>query len=188
MTRQTGTVAKWLNHRGIGFITPDGQETAIGDDLLVHYSHIQQQPIGKDTFKTLAVGSRVEFDTTADPKNPGKRIAVCVTGVGGGDCERLTATSYKTKNKRGLYPVLVDNLTEEISWRDLKDHFRKCGFVDRVDIVTPAHSNLVDKGLADRQRQAIVRFLNEADAQKAVNEFSEFDFQGQTLRARRGSE
>ena len=26
MGRHKGTVAKWLNHKGIGFITPEGQE------------------------------------------------------------------------------------------------------------------------------------------------------------------
>jgi cold shock protein len=86
LSRQTGTVTKWLNHRGIGFITPDGQEPKVGEDLLVHYSHIQQ---GTETaFKTLLEGSKVEFETDQDPKDCNKLIAVKVTAVGGGDCER----------------------------------------------------------------------------------------------------
>ena len=32
---ETGVVAKWLNHKGIGFITPDGQESEEGKDILV---------------------------------------------------------------------------------------------------------------------------------------------------------
>ncbi|KAG7358346.1 cold-shock DNA-binding domain protein [Nitzschia inconspicua] len=84
--RQTGTVAKWLNHRGIGFITPDGQTSEVGKDLLVHYSHIKQ---GSETaYVSLREGSKVEFETAEDPKNLNKLIAVKVTAVGGGDCER----------------------------------------------------------------------------------------------------
>jgi cold shock protein len=84
--RQLGTVTKWLNHRGIGFITPDGQESKVGEDVLVHYSHIQQ---GTETaYKTLLEGSKVEFETAQDPKNSHKLIAVKVTAIGGGDCER----------------------------------------------------------------------------------------------------
>ncbi|KAG7341435.1 cold-shock DNA-binding domain protein [Nitzschia inconspicua] len=84
--RQTGTVAKWLNHRGIGFITPDGQTSEVGKDLLVHYSHIKQ---GSETaYVSLREGSKVEFETAEDPKNRNKLIAVKVTAVGGGDCER----------------------------------------------------------------------------------------------------
>jgi len=85
-TRQTGTVAKWLNHRGLGFIAPTGKKSAVGDDYLVHHSHIKQG--GGDKFKSLAVGTTVEFELAPDPKKAGKEIAVNVTGVGGGDCER----------------------------------------------------------------------------------------------------
>ena len=84
--RQTGIVAKWLNHRGIGFITPDGQEAEVGKDFLVHYSNIKQEPA--DGFKSLAEGTAVEFETTEDPKNPNKLIAINVTGVGGGNFPR----------------------------------------------------------------------------------------------------
>jgi cold shock CspA family protein len=84
--RLTGTVTKWLNHRGIGFITPDGQTSEVGKDLLVHYSHVKQ---GNETaYVTLLEGSKVEFEMDQDPKNPDKMIAVRVTGVGGGECEK----------------------------------------------------------------------------------------------------
>jgi cold shock CspA family protein len=33
-TRQTGVVAKWLNHKGIGFITPQGAEEGASDILV----------------------------------------------------------------------------------------------------------------------------------------------------------
>eukprot|EP00392_Amoebophrya_sp_AT5.2_P012038 g12132.t1 len=84
MSKQTGTVAKWLNHKGIGFITPDVDEDNSGD-ILVHYQQIQQTT--QDGFKSLAEGSKVEYETMDDPKNPGeKKVAINVTGEGGMDC------------------------------------------------------------------------------------------------------
>lgn len=181
MTRQTGTVAKWLNHRGIGFITPDGQESSIGKDLLVHFSQIQQKADGKDTFKTLNVGSRVEFETSVDPKNADKMIAVSVTGIGGVDCERRTSNPMRRRgpppsDKPG-FVVLVDNLPEDASWRDLKDAFRKCGFVDRADVVKRS----------DGEPQGTVSFSNEADADKAVDEMHGTELKGMTIQVTRKS-
>jgi cold shock CspA family protein len=86
--RHTGVVAKWLNHRGIGFITPDGQESEVGKDLLVHHANIKQGD--GNSFKSLARASKVEYETAPDPKHPDKQIATNVTGVGGGDCEKET--------------------------------------------------------------------------------------------------
>ncbi len=55
----TGTV-KWFNDaKGFGFITPEGG----GPDLFAHFSAIQSSG-----FKTLAEGSRVEFDVVSGPK------------------------------------------------------------------------------------------------------------------------
>ena len=168
--RQVGTVAKWLNHRGIGFITPDGAETVIGKDLLVHHSNIKQggnAAEGGDTFKTLAVGSRVEFDTAPDPKNTDKMIAINVTGVGGGDCERRTRYN---RNKE-TFTVLVDNVAESTTWRDLKDLFRKCGYVDRADI--------------DKNRQGIIRYTTEEGANSAVERYDGYELQGKKLQVKR---
>merc|ERR550514_2162285 len=58
---QTGTVALWLNHKGIGFITPD----AGGDDYLVHFSEIQGDA---EAFRSLGKGEKVEFELKADEK------------------------------------------------------------------------------------------------------------------------
>ncbi len=59
MTRVTGTVAKWLNHKGIGFITPEGQTSEEGKDILVHFSELKQE--SEDGFKSLEAGSTVSF-------------------------------------------------------------------------------------------------------------------------------
>lgn len=102
--RQVGTVAKWLNHKGIGFITPEGEEAKTGDesnDILVHYMQIKQA--SEDGFKSLEQGSKVEYELEADPKNPEKKIAVNVTGVDGADCapkKKGAAKGGKGKGKR----------------------------------------------------------------------------------------
>jgi len=94
--RHTGVVAKWLNHKGIGFITPDGEGEGAGD-ILVHYGQIKQA--SEDGFKSLEQGSKVEYSLEADPKNPEKKIAVNVTGVDGEDC--LPKRKGKGKGKGG---------------------------------------------------------------------------------------
>jgi len=83
MTRYKGTVAKWLNHKGIGFITPDegGDDVA---DVLVHYNEVKQE--SRDGFKSLMTGAPVEYELEQDPKDESKQIAVRVTGPDGDNC------------------------------------------------------------------------------------------------------
>jgi len=96
--RQTGVVAKWLNHKGIGFITPDGEEEG-ENDILVHYEQIKQET--EDGFKSLQAGSKVEYELAEDPKNADKQIAVKVTGPEGADCERKGKGRSKGSGKKG---------------------------------------------------------------------------------------
>jgi len=91
--RKTGVVAKWLNHKGIGFITPEGAE----EDVLVHFEQIKQNT--EDGFKSLAQGSKVEFELQQDPKNSEKFVAVNVTGENGEDCEPKKKGQGKGKGK-----------------------------------------------------------------------------------------
>jgi CspA family cold shock protein len=94
--RQTGTVAKWLNHKGIGFITPEGETEGV-NDILVHFQQIKQE--SEDGFRSLDQGSKVEYDLEADPKNPEKQVAVNVTGPDGADCAPKTKGRGKGKGK-----------------------------------------------------------------------------------------
>jgi CspA family cold shock protein len=56
-----GTV-KWFNDdKGYGFITPEDG----GKDLFVHHSAIQSEG-----FRTLAEGSKVEYEAEQGPKGP----------------------------------------------------------------------------------------------------------------------
>jgi cold shock CspA family protein len=67
--RQTGTVAKWLNHRGIGVITPESEEEG-EKDVLVHFRQIKQTLRG---FISLEAGETVEYDFSPEerPEEPG---------------------------------------------------------------------------------------------------------------------
>jgi cold shock CspA family protein len=96
-TRPKGVVAKWLNHKGIGFITPSGAEEGENNDVLVHYTEIKQE--SEDGFKSLKEGSEVEYDLKEDPKDATKFVAVFVTGPEGGDCEPKPKGKGRGKGK-----------------------------------------------------------------------------------------
>lgn len=175
-TRQQGTVAKWLNNRGIGFITPQGCESEIGKDIIVHYTNVKQ---GGNGFKSLAEGSTVEFETTEDPKNPDKLMAINVTGIGGVDCEkqlrlkslfeqRNSSNAHATNSSNGQQ-VFVSNLHHETSWQKLKDLFRKCGRVERADI---------------KNGSGIVRFSNSQDAKSAIERYDGFELDGKVIKVK----
>lgn len=69
MARETGTVERFMDDKGFGFIKPDRG----GKDVFVHHSAIQGSG-----FKTLAQGARVEFDLVQDPKGPRAENVVAV--------------------------------------------------------------------------------------------------------------
>jgi cold shock protein len=61
MARVTGTVERFMDEKGFGFIKPDNGSK----DVFVHHS-----AIGGSGFKSLSQGQRVEFDLVQDPKGP----------------------------------------------------------------------------------------------------------------------
>jgi CspA family cold shock protein len=58
----SGTVKKWVDEKGFGFIQPHGADK----DVFVHHTGIA----GDGRRKTLYVGDEVEFETEASPKGP----------------------------------------------------------------------------------------------------------------------
>jgi cold shock protein len=61
MARETGTVERFMDEKGFGFIKPDSG----GKDVFVHHSAIEGTG-----FRSLQQGARVEFDLVQDPKGP----------------------------------------------------------------------------------------------------------------------
>ncbi|MCD6447561.1 MAG: cold shock domain-containing protein [Thermoplasmata archaeon] len=55
-----GTVIKWIDKKGYGFIGVDGQK-----DIFVHYSDIK-----KEGFISLKIGQKVKFDVEETDKGP----------------------------------------------------------------------------------------------------------------------
>jgi len=55
-----GTVKKWVNKKGYGFIGVDGQK-----DVFVHYSDVK-----KEGYISLKVGQKVKFDLVETEKGP----------------------------------------------------------------------------------------------------------------------
>ena len=141
---------------------------------MVHHSQIKQSSEnggdGDSTFKTLQVGSRVEFETATDPKNPDKMIAINVTGIGGGDCERANrrrAPRNSNRDKESV-PVFVYGMNGKGNWKQLKDLFKQVGFVDWCE---------TSRDNTDGE----VRFNSVEDAKKAVERFNGYDMDGSAL-------
>lgn len=57
----TGTVSKFIDEKGYGFITPDDG----GKDIFVHHTDIKM-----DGYKSLSPGQRVKFDLAQEAKGP----------------------------------------------------------------------------------------------------------------------
>jgi cold shock protein len=57
----SGTVAKFFDQKGYGFITPEGG----GKDLFVHFSEIQGS-----VYRNLVEGQRVSYESVEGPKGP----------------------------------------------------------------------------------------------------------------------
>lgn len=72
--------------------------------------------------------------------------------------------------------LYVGNLSFDTSWRELKDHFRQCGQVDRVEVME--YPDGKKKGFGT------VRFFKEEDAKDAIDRLNGVELQGRDLEVR----
>lgn len=73
----------------------------------------------------------------------------------------------------GGLSLFVGNLSPDTTWKDLKDHFRQCGEVERAEVVEGKRSTF-----------GTVRFFKESDAQNAINTLDGVEFNGYDLEVR----
>lgn len=74
------------------------------------------------------------------------------------------------------YQLFVGNLSYDTSWRELKDHFRQCGDVERVEIIEGSDGR--KKGFAT------VCFSKKKDANNAIIKLNGVELQGRVLEVR----
>ncbi len=82
-------------------------------------------------------------------------------------------------NRKPVTPgtqLFVNNLSFDTNWTELKDHFRQCGDVDRVDVIEGPDGR--KKGFGT------VRFFNAKDAQNAIERLNGVELQGRELEVR----
>ena len=76
----TGTVSRWFNRKGYGFINVLNSDSEhVGQDVFVHLSGIN---VKNDGYKCLYPGEYVSFDL--DQNEQGQPVCANVTGVMGG--------------------------------------------------------------------------------------------------------
>eukprot|EP01063_Lacrimia_lanifica_P022922 TRINITY_DN3042_c0_g2_i1.p3 TRINITY_DN3042_c0_g2~~TRINITY_DN3042_c0_g2_i1.p3 ORF type:complete len:237 (+),score=70.60 TRINITY_DN3042_c0_g2_i1:144-854(+) len=88
------------------------------------------------------------------------------SGRGGRDSGRGGRDSGRGGRGGGV-SVRVGNLDRSVSWQDLKDHFRQCGFVAHADIHKAGRSN-----------EGIVEFEHPGDASRAIRELNDTRMNG----------
>lgn len=72
--------------------------------------------------------------------------------------------------------LFVGNLSYDTSWKELKDHFRQCGDVERVEVI---------EGPGGRKKGfGTVKFFNETDAENAISRLDGSELQGRELKVR----
>lgn len=72
--------------------------------------------------------------------------------------------------------LYVGNLSFDTTWKELKDHFRQCGEVERVEVM---------EGPGGRKKGfGTVRFFNAKDAKNAIERLDGVELQGRELKVR----
>jgi RNA recognition motif-containing protein len=114
----------------------------------------------------------VEFDP--------KALAGSSTGAGGGPVPRVNYGHSNSSSNGGgsrggsdIDRVFVGNLSYDVKWQDLKDHFKSCGEVTFADVMTEQGGR--SKGCG------IVAFADPADAANAVYRLNQSQLRGRQI-------
>lgn len=96
-------------------------------------------------------------------------------GGGGGRPSRGGSGAGASSGGAGCQ-LFVNNLSYDTNWRDLKDHFRQCGDVERAEVM---------EGPGGKKRGfGTVRFFKSEDAENAIETLNGVELQGRELEVR----
>ena len=109
---QTGSVTRWFNRKGYGFINVMNSDSEHGgQDMFVHLSGIN---VTNDGYKSLYPGEYVSFDL--DKTNDGRMTCVNVTGVLGGPLlVEHPQFRYKYFQRPNAEHVAASSVPEEVN-------------------------------------------------------------------------
>lgn len=113
----------------------------------------------------------VHMDTLLCDDSKGKGKGQLVFGMSGGSWGNIAPLRVGPRDKGRL--IYVGNLPFRSSWQDLKDSFKEYGEIIRVDIASDANGH--SKGYAT------VLYDKEEDAERAIENLHESEFQGRKL-------
>mmetsp|Transcript_85563 Transcript_85563/g.238854 ORF Transcript_85563/g.238854 Transcript_85563/m.238854 type:complete len:341 (-) Transcript_85563:135-1157(-) len=177
--RFSGTVQRWLNLKGIGWIEPD----AGGEKIFVHVESIDWHEI-RGGFRSLQEGERVEYEVVPNPRDPSRKIAWNVTGPGGdevmGGYDRGQRVGWRAMPRRDTNTeVYVGNLAFKTLWWQLRDHFDTVGMVKSARISTDGWDDKNDQPFSNGW--GTVRFRTVGEARRAIDELNGSQLHGREI-------
>ena len=93
----------------------------------------------------------------------------------------MLAKGRTTGAAKGGASVYVGNISWEVSWQDLKDHFRQAGDVLHADV-------MMEAGTGRSKGCGIVTFGSARDAAKAINTLRDTEIKGRPIFVREDRE
>lgn len=107
------------------------------------------------------------------------REAIMMSAAGKQQPAILTARGPSTQGVAGTR-LYVGNLSWDVSWQDLKDHFKQCGIIVRADVLTGSDGR--SKGCG------IVEFADAFDAANAISTMTDTELNGRMIFVREDRE
>lgn len=141
---------------------------------LVEYSTEEEAQNAIDTLHDTELDGRMIFVREDREPNSGS-IGSFAKGGSRQNNNSRSHQNYDNDNG-GNTKLYVGNLSFETTWQDLKDHFSAFGQVEFAEVI---------EGNDGRSRGfGLVRYLNQDDANTAIKELNQTDFDGRTIEVR----